>query len=320
MDEARNRINIVVLDACRDNPLPKGRSVARGLVSMQAPRGTFIGFAAAPGQAAMEGEPGGNGVFTGTLVQQLTVPGLAIEEVFKRTIAGVEERTGGKQVPWMESSLQGDFYFTAPVTAAVTPPSTPATEVVFWESIKGSADPADFVDFLKRYPNSEFASLAQRRLDALKAASKTAALAPSGPTSSPAAPDAATAPVAPASAQEVVRRLQSELKRVRCYTSSVDGVWGAGTAAAVEQFNQRTGKHLDTQIASSNAIAIVRERTDRVCPAPPVKHRAEPAASAETVYQPVQANPPLPNPPSPAPSVPQPGAKCFTFGGKQYCE
>jgi uncharacterized caspase-like protein len=99
MDEARNRINIVVLDACRDNPLPKGRSVARGLVSMQAPRGTFIGFAAAPGQAAMEGEPGGNGVFTGTLVQQLTVPGLAIEEVFKRTIAGVEERTGGKQVP-----------------------------------------------------------------------------------------------------------------------------------------------------------------------------------------------------------------------------
>ena len=51
MDQARNRMNIVILDACRDNPLPKGRSLSRGLASMQAPRGTFIGYAAAPGQS-----------------------------------------------------------------------------------------------------------------------------------------------------------------------------------------------------------------------------------------------------------------------------
>src|SRR5580765_6721118 len=111
MDEARNRINIVILDACRDNPLPKGRSLARGLSSMPAPRGTFIGYAAAPGQTAQDGEPGENGVFTGTLIKHLGVPGLQLEEVFKRVIGGVSERTGGKQLPWMESSVQGNFYF-----------------------------------------------------------------------------------------------------------------------------------------------------------------------------------------------------------------
>lgn len=115
MDQARNRINIVILDACRDNPLPKARTLSRGLSSMHAPRGTFIGYAAAPGQSAQDGAPGENGVFTGVLVKQLAIPGLQLEEAFKRVIAGVSERTGGQQLPWMESSVQGNFFFLPPI-------------------------------------------------------------------------------------------------------------------------------------------------------------------------------------------------------------
>jgi hypothetical protein len=99
---------------------------------MHAPRGTFIGYAAAPGHTAQDGEPGQNGAFTGVLVKELAVPGLQLEEVFKRVIAGVSERTGGKQLPWMESSVQGNFFFlptnaaaphpTPDVSAAVAPP------------------------------------------------------------------------------------------------------------------------------------------------------------------------------------------------------
>ena len=161
MDEARNQVNIVILDACRDNPLPKSRSVTRGLTSMQAPRGTFIGYAAAPGQTAQDGAVGTNGVFTANLVKHIAVPGLQIEEVFKRVIGGVQQNTGGKQVPWMESSLQGDFYFATPRPAAEAPgaaaqPTAPAApvatgesrstdfELLFWKTIADSKNPSDF--------------------------------------------------------------------------------------------------------------------------------------------------------------------------------
>ena len=174
MDQARNRINIVILDACRDNPLPKGRSLARGLTSMQAPRGTFIGYAAAPGQTAQDGEPGENGAFTGVLIKQLAVPGLQLEEVFKHVIAGVSERTGGKQLPWMESSVQGNFFFLQ-ANAAASPsdqalsPTTTATdaEVVFWQSIPQNAA-TDYEEYLRQFPQGRFAGLARNRLAALR--------------------------------------------------------------------------------------------------------------------------------------------------------
>ncbi|HWB47871.1 MAG TPA: caspase family protein [Stellaceae bacterium] len=322
MDEAHNSVNIVILDACRDNPLPKGRSLARGLATMQGPRGTFIGYAAGPGQTAQDGAKGGNGVFTGTLVEHLHDPGLPIEEVFKRTIAGVIKRTGGKQVPWMESSLQGNFYFTAPVTVIQPPPQPPLQpaverDVVFWESIKGSTDPADFADFLKRYPESEFASIARRRIAALTA-----------PPPPPAAPPAAavTAPPVPQpDAAEIARSLQSELKRVGCYNGAVDGIWGPGTQAAVQEFNQHAGKALDTQSASLESVAAVKQRTDRICSPPPPppprpRPRVEPASRSDETTRGAYQPPPAPAPAPPPAPAPRATGKCFTFNGKQYCE
>jgi hypothetical protein len=283
---------------------------------MQGPRGTFIGYAAAPGQTAQDGVQGGNGVFTGTLVEHLHEPGLPIEEVFKRTIAGVIKRTGGKQVPWMESSLQGNFYFTAPVTIMQPPPAV-ERDVVFWDSIKGSSDPADFEDFIKRYPKSEFASIAQRRIAALTAP-------PPPPTPSPTGPS----PIPQPDAVEIARNLQSELKRVGCYNGAIDGVWGTGTQTAVQEFNQHTGKALNAQVPTLEAIGAIKEKTDRICalPMPPSAPKPRPRIEAirggepRTVYQPpvpVQ-QPALPAPPS-APA-PRPVGKCFSFNGKQYCE
>jgi hypothetical protein len=327
MDEAHNNVNIVILDACRDNPLPKARSLTRGLATMQAPRGTFIGYAAAPGQTAQDGEAGGNGVFTGALVQHLRDQGTPIEEVFKHVIAGVQAKTGGKQVPWMESSLQGNFYFTAPVSVTVTPSPQGGRvddrELVFWESIKGSTDPADFGDFLKRYPDSEFASIAQRRMASLRPA--TPAAPPASPPPAPTAP-----PVPQADAAEIARSVQSELKRVGCYGGTVDGVWGAGTQAAIQQFNQRTGKHVDTATASLDSVTAIKERTDRVCSPPPAAKSPprEGRDEANSAYQP-PASPgsrsaaPYTNS-SPSPYAGQgaaPPAKrdCFTFNGQQVC-
>ena len=111
MDYARNRLNIVILDACRDNPFARSfRSVSQGLASVNAPSGTLVAFATAPGSTANDGQ-GENGVYTGELVKVMQQPGLKLEDVFKQVRSVVRESTGGKQIPWESSSLEGDFFF-----------------------------------------------------------------------------------------------------------------------------------------------------------------------------------------------------------------
>ena len=111
MDAASNPMNIVILDACRNNPFKRSfRSATRGLASTTAPTGTFIAYATAPGSVAADGE-GDNGLYTQELLRTLKTPGLTIEQVFKRVRAKVLQKTDGKQTPWENSSIIGDFYF-----------------------------------------------------------------------------------------------------------------------------------------------------------------------------------------------------------------
>ena len=111
MDYARNSMNIVILDACRDNPFARSfRSGAQGLAAVNAPGGTLIAYATAPGSVASDG-PGENGIYTGELIKTMQTPGLKIEDVFKQVRSAVRQETEGKQIPWESSSLEGDFYF-----------------------------------------------------------------------------------------------------------------------------------------------------------------------------------------------------------------
>ncbi|MBM3557083.1 MAG: hypothetical protein FJX47_16195, partial [Alphaproteobacteria bacterium] len=177
MDEARNPLNIVILDACRDNPLPKkGRSAARGLAVVSvAPRGSVIAYSASPNQKADDGNPGTNGVYTSELLKALDEPGLTVEQVLKRANGGVQRATGGRQVPWFNASIQGDFYFRpgAPGAAATPAPSAPAgpdaatVELAYWNSVKDSQSAGEYEAYLKEYPKGRFASLARTRIAAL---------------------------------------------------------------------------------------------------------------------------------------------------------
>ena len=111
MNDAGNGLNIVLLDACRDNPFARSfRSSSRGLARMDAPTGTFIAYATAPGSIAADGQ-GRNGIFTKHLLKNIMTPGLDLERVLKRTRVSVMQETNSKQVPWQSSSLTGDFYF-----------------------------------------------------------------------------------------------------------------------------------------------------------------------------------------------------------------
>lgn len=112
MHEAGNPLNIVVLDACRDNPFARGsRSGAnKGLARMDAPSGTFIAYATAPGDTAADGD-GRNGVFTKYMLEYMPTPNLEVDKVLKKVRVSVMRETGKKQVPWQSSSLTGDFFF-----------------------------------------------------------------------------------------------------------------------------------------------------------------------------------------------------------------
>ena len=112
MEYARNDINIVILDACRNNPFARSfRSAgSNGLASTMAPQGTYIAYATSPGSVAADGS-GSNGLYTEELLGALRQPGLKIEDVFKKVRLNVYNRSGKKQLPWDNSSIFGDFYF-----------------------------------------------------------------------------------------------------------------------------------------------------------------------------------------------------------------
>jgi hypothetical protein len=221
MSAAQNEMNIVILDACRDNPLRRTRSVARGLARIDAPSGTFIAYAAAPGQTAQDGGNGANGVFTGELLKAMAEPNVPLELMFKKVITGVKAETRGAQTPWSEASIQGNFYFhtqALPAMSAAAGVDARQMELEFWESIKNSRSAAEFHAYLDRYPHGEFAPLAANRMKLLQSATPaplgqhTAAV----PTTAvpPGTAPAAAMRAAPISSEQS-RKCQAILERVQ---------------------------------------------------------------------------------------------------------
>ena len=127
MEAANNLMNIVILDACRDNPYSSGfrSGGSKGLASMNAPKGTIIAYAASPGQRASDGK-GRNSPFTASLLKNIGTPGLDAVDCLQKVQVDVLRETGGKQSPWLGlSPLEGKFYFRQ---GGVVPPA-PAAKV-----------------------------------------------------------------------------------------------------------------------------------------------------------------------------------------------
>ena len=173
MENAGNGLNIVLLDACRNNPFARSwRSAESGLAKMDAPTGTLIGYATAPDSVAADGA-GKNGVYTQHLLREMRVPGQTIENAMKKVRIGVLNDTGRKQTPWESSSLTGDFYFAGTQTASLptsSPTYTPAPLPKISAPPKpgsGSVDLSDIdADAAARARAEAAAKAEQARLDA----------------------------------------------------------------------------------------------------------------------------------------------------------
>jgi len=113
MEDAGTKTNIVILDACRDNPFERSwsrKSTGQGLAFMDAPMGSLIAYSTSPGKTASDGS-GKNSPYTSAIIQYMKLPNVKIEDFFKLVRVKVRENTNGKQVPWESTSLEGDFYF-----------------------------------------------------------------------------------------------------------------------------------------------------------------------------------------------------------------
>lgn len=186
MEAAKNPLNIVILDACRNNPFARSsRSATTGLAQIDAPTGSIVAFATAPGAEAADGT-GRNGLYTTYLLQYMATPGLTVEDVFKRTRVAVKQGSGGRQIPWESTSLEGDFYFTAPSGGAATVASPVAVEAELWSLVSRTDNPSAYRAYLEKYPNGQYAREARGR--AMQPAAAPAAAATTVATAAPTAP------------------------------------------------------------------------------------------------------------------------------------
>jgi len=180
------RVNIVIVDACRSNPTFRSfRSASLGLAEpSRPPEGSLIAFATAPGTVAYDGE-GENSPYVAELKEHLLTPGLEVVKVFSRVRAGVKRRTARQkipQVPWLNFSIDGDFYFVPPIEstednsespppATATVPAAPSKynpDEEMWELIRDSNDPEEFEGFIAAYPESKLVPVARVKLKRLK--------------------------------------------------------------------------------------------------------------------------------------------------------
>jgi uncharacterized caspase-like protein len=185
MDDAQNGLNIVILDACRNNPFSRSfRSATDGLAQVDAPTGTLIAYATAPGRVAADGA-GENGLYTSELLRAMRLPGLSATDMFMQVRAEVMKKTGNKQVPWESSSLVGSFYFSggakevstnAGVDSLTSQPKFDAAafEYNYWDSIKNSPSADSFKAYLAKYPEGQFADLAKIKIKNIEGIAKPA--------------------------------------------------------------------------------------------------------------------------------------------------
>lgn len=180
---------IVVLDCCRDNPLPKtfgggtrSASTSHGLANVQAPPGVYIAFATQPHFVALDGT-GDHSPFTEGLLQFMDDPGKHVSDVIMDVRRFVYEKTEGQQVPWDHSALFEPFRFVAGDVTRLEGLSDEARERVlaeeaaareesYWQVVQNSKDVAFIHSFVTQFPNSKYRAQALQRIDDLKARSQ----------------------------------------------------------------------------------------------------------------------------------------------------
>ncbi|HEV2041077.1 MAG TPA: caspase family protein, partial [Casimicrobiaceae bacterium] len=170
LSKAKGKVFVLILDACRDNPFGTGFQPAqKGLSQFDAPVGSLLAFSTAPGNVAADGS-GVNSLYTESLIRELAVKGVRLEDALKRVRLAVRVASKGSQVPWESTSLESDVFVFPAASSKLTEAELEAeyeNEIAVWNRIKASKQPEDWVAYLRQYPSGKFNEVAQNRLSYL---------------------------------------------------------------------------------------------------------------------------------------------------------
>ena len=314
--EAASGLGLVILDACRDNPFAaamqragSSRSIGRGLARVEPSGEMLVAYAAKGGTVASDGK-GRNSPYSTALLRYLEEPGLEVGLMFRKVRDAVLKSTGRKQEPFVYGSLSSKgFYLARRPAAPATPQAKPAIppksgsgsdrltaeqlaakrlgqekELLFWQSVKDSRDPADIRAYLQRYPKGTYAALADNMLKRLEAAAaQPGSGAAAGPENQSAAlpskpgPAKPETPADPAAAEATLglsfrdrSLIQWGLSAAGFDPGPADGAFGPRTRAALKAWQARGGAaatgHLT--LAAANALKAAGEKAYRAAGRP----------------------------------------------------
>ena len=275
---SRDRQTFIFLDACRNNPLGSNApGVGNGLAQVEVGENTFIAFATQPGNVTVDGA-GSNSPFTTSLLQNVEIPSLSISDLMIRVRNSTEQLTLGRQVPWDQSNLREQFYFTeqqqldsgelsATLSRILAEPNM--KEQLLVQLASADSDLQSAVVMLgKKLP-------AVRAVEVGKSqGEQVASLEPANSPRGAVASDIEALLVLGKSEDgektatlDLNHRVQTELARVGCYRQTVDGVWGPGSRKALGDYFKRTKQQAELE-PSVNLLSDLFLRSGRICRQP----------------------------------------------------
>lgn len=167
LSQIKDKTFIIILDACRDDPFGNRYKVeSKGLSQFDAPVGSLLAYSTSPGKVASDGS-GANGLYTENLVRELSVPNVRVEDALKRVRLNVRMASNGDQIPWETTSLETDIYLFSSANkkqSAADLERLIQEEITDWSTVKNSKVQAEWVAYLRKYPNGRFSEVAQQRL------------------------------------------------------------------------------------------------------------------------------------------------------------
>ncbi len=289
-----DRVDIVVLDACRDNPFAaalarnKTRAIVgeRGLsrIDGDLARGTLIAFASDPGSTALDGPPGEHSPFTEAFLDHVFDSGVSIDTVMSRVRSEVWEKTNHGQLPWVNTSLIGDYALNPEPAAAPAQAAEPSTAVpgpvpdrqsredLLWESAQHSNLRADYRAYLDAFPNGFFAPMARNRTAALEnpgsSRSENALRPDKAPEPEPAAPKDWRAEIGTAVTEKALnltpaneKEIQQRLTALGLYAGPTTGALDLPTRQAITDWQKGRGAALSSYLGPMQ-LAELREESE----------------------------------------------------------
>lgn len=256
------RLSMVILDACRNNPFERRfrSSGSGGLAQIDAPTGTLLAYATAPGKVAYDGT-GANGLYTTELLKALDTPGLKVEDVFKQVRINVLKASDNQQIPWESSSLTGEFFFRPDVRPQMA-------DVMAQQAARERAEMQKALDDERRRRDQD-AEVLRKEMEKLRAElmrfSEAAATAKAAATAPPLAPaQPAPAPVVAAGAKPVAAPATGTPPAVVALAATSPAATVAAAAPKSEDWAVRIAllEKLQGKLTFSKALATLLNITD----------------------------------------------------------